>query len=56
MGEMLAVEAKLRNLDFRMCIKALEDEFVVHGSIEDIKEKYGFTPEQIALDIERMLK
>ena len=56
MGEMLAGEAKLRNLDFKMCIKALEDEFVVHGSIEDIKDKYGFTPEQVALQVERMLK
>ncbi len=56
MGEMLAGEAKLRNLDFKMQIKAVEDEFVVHGSISDLNTRYGFTAEQIASDIERMLK
>lgn len=56
MGEMLAGEAKLRNLDFKMQIKAMEDEFIEHGSISDLNEKYGFTAEQIASDIERMLK
>lgn len=56
MGEMLAGEAKLRNLDFKMQIRAIEDEFVVHGSIFDLNMKYGFTAEKIATDIERMLK
>lgn len=56
MGEMLAAEAKLRGLDFKMQIKAVEDEFVVHGSILDLNTRYGFTAEQIAFDIERMLK
>lgn len=56
MGEMIAAEAKKRALDFKMQIKALEDEFVTHGSISQINERYGFTAEKIALDIERMLK
>ena len=56
MGEMLAAEAKLRNLDFKMQIKAVEDEFIVHGSIKDINNRYGFTAGQICVDIERMLK
>lgn len=56
MGEMLAAEAKLRNLDFKMNIKAVEDEFITHGSICDINNRYGFTAEQICADIERMLK
>lgn len=56
MGEMLASEAKLSNLDFKMKIKAIEDEFIVHGNICDINSRYGFTPEQICAEIERMLK
>lgn len=56
MGEMIAGEAKLRNLDFKMQIKAIEDEFLEHGSISDLNKKYGFTDQQIASDIERMLK
>ena len=56
MGEMLAGEAKLRDLDFKMQIKAVDDEFVEHGSISDLNMKYGFTAQQIACDIERMLK
>ena len=55
MGEMIASEIKLRNMDIKMQIKAIEDEFVVHGSISDLNKKYGFTPEQISDDIERML-
>lgn len=56
MGEMIASEAKNRNLDFKMKIKAIEDEFITHGSISQINELYGFTSEKIAQDIERMLK
>lgn len=56
MGEMLAGEAKLRGLNFKMQIKAIEDEFVVHGGIAEINKRYGFTAEQISSDIERMLK
>lgn len=56
MGEMIASEAKLRNLSFKMKIKAIEDEFIKHGTIAELNEIYGFTPEKIAEDIERMLK
>ncbi len=56
MGEMLAGEAKLRNMEFKMQIKAVDDEFITHGTISQINELYGFTPEKIAEDIERMLK
>jgi len=56
MGEMLAGEAKLRGLGFKMSIKAIDDEYVTHGSITELNERYGFTAEQIASDIERMLK
>ena len=56
MGEMLASEAKMRGHDFKMKMKAVEDEFVTHGSMKEIGERYGFTAERIALDIERMLK
>jgi len=56
MGEMLAAEAKMRGYDFTMKIKAVEDEFVTHGSMKEIGERYGFNAERIALDIERMLK
>ena len=56
MGEMLAGEAKLRGLNFKMNIKAIEDEFIKHGNIGEINEFYGFTPDRVASDIERMLK
>lgn len=56
MGEMIASEIKLRGLDIKIQIKAINDEYITHASISDLNEKYGFTPEQIALDIERMLK
>lgn len=56
MGEMVASEAKLRNLDFNMKIKAVQDEFVTHGTITELNDFYGFTAEKIALDVERMLK
>ncbi len=56
MGEMIAAEAALRNLKFSVQIKAVEDCFVQHGSIKDIKNLYGFTTEKISGDIERMLK
>lgn len=55
MGEMIASESKFRNIDIKIQIKAIEDEFVVHASISDLNKKYGFTPEQISEDIERML-
>ena len=56
MGEMVSSEAKLRNIQFNMKIKAVEDEFVTHGTIAELNEFYGFTAEKIALDVERMLK
>ena len=56
MGEMVAAEAKLRNLQFNMNVKAVDDEFVTHGTIAQLNEFYGFTAEKIALDVERMLK
>ncbi len=55
MGEMIAGELKLRNLDVKMKIKAIDDEFVVHGAISELNKKYGFTEEQLADEIERML-
>ncbi len=56
MGEMIAAELKLRSFDIKMQIKAINDEYITHASISGLNEKYGYTPEQIALDIERMLK
>ncbi len=56
MGEMVAAEAKIRNLKFNLKIKAVDDEFVTHGTISELNEFYGFTAEKIALDVERMLK
>lgn len=54
-GEMISTEAKLRNLGFAIQLKAIDDKFVTHGSIDEISRYYGFTPNQIANDIERML-
>lgn len=56
MGEMIASELKLRGFNIKMKIKAIDDEYITHASISDLNEKYGYTPEQIASDIERMLK
>ncbi len=56
MGEMIASELKIRGFDIKMQIKAIDDEYITHAEISDLNEKYGYTPEQIALDIERMLK
>ena len=56
MGEMVAAEAKIRGLSFKMSIKAIEDKFIEHATISQLNEIYGFTPVQIAEDIERMLK
>lgn len=56
MGEMVATEAKLRNISLNMKIKAVDDTFITHGTISQLNELYGFTPEKIAEDIERMLK
>lgn len=56
MGELVASEAKIRNLGFNMKIKAIEDEFVTHGTIAELNDFYGFSAEKIALDVERMLK
>ncbi len=56
MGEMIASELRLRSIDVKMQIKAIDDEYITHASISDLNEKYGYTPEQIASDIERMLK
>ncbi len=56
MGEMIASEAALRNADFKIQIKAIDDEFVEHGSIKALNDLYGFSAEKISGDIERMLK
>ena len=56
MGEMIASEAALSALQLKIYIKAIDDEFVTHGSIKDINNLYGFTAEKISGDIERMLK
>lgn len=55
MGEMVASRAKERALDFKLKIKAIDEEFVPHASIQVLKERYGFLPEQIAKDAERVL-
>ncbi len=55
MGEMLSSYAKESLEPFKVKIKAIEDTFVSHGTISELNEKYGFTAEKIALDIERML-
>ena len=55
MGEMLSSYAKESSEPFKVKIKAIEDTFIPHGSISELNEKYGFTAEKIALDIERML-
>lgn len=54
-GEMLSSYAKVSAQPFKVKIKAIEDTFVPHGSIGELNEKYAFTAEKIALDIERML-
>ena len=53
---MIATEAALRGAQLKIHIKAIDDEFVAHGSIKDINNLYGFTAEKISGDIERMLK
>lgn len=55
-GEMVACEAKLRGIAAEIKIKAIDDEFIQHASLSALREKFGFLPEQIALDAERMLK
>lgn len=54
MGEMLLAEAKIRKMDFDIKIHSIPDEFVPHASEEELMNKYAFTPEKIAEDIERM--
>ena len=56
MGEMIAGEAALRNINPKIQIKAIDDEFIEHGSIRALNNLYGFSAEKIACDIERMLK
>lgn len=56
MGEMIVCEAKRRNIDLKIEVKAIEDKFVQHASLGVLRENLGFLPEQIALDAERMLK
>lgn len=56
MGEMIASELKSRGFEINMQIKAIDDEYITHASISDLNEKYGYTPEHIAWDIERMLE
>lgn len=56
MGEAIAAEAKLRSLDFDMEIRAIDDEFVPHGTLDELNKKFRMLPLQIAEDIERMLE
>ncbi len=56
MGEMIAAEVAVRNLNIKLEIKAIEDKFVKHGSIDELCDIYGFTAEKISGEIERMLK
>ena len=53
---MIAAEAKVRNMSFKAYIKAIEDEFIPHGSISELNEKYGFTPQSVASEIERVFE
>ena len=52
----ITTDTGLKEIKRREKIKAIDDEYITHASISDLNEKYGYTPEQIALDIERMLK
>ena len=54
MGEMLAAEAQKRKMNFDVFLRAVPDEFVFHATDSELREKYGFTPEKIAQDVERM--
>ncbi len=54
MGEMLAAEAQKRKMNFDVILRAVPDEFVSHATDSELREKYGFTPEKIAQDVERM--
>ena len=56
MGEMILSELKIRNIDIKAGVKAIDDEFITHASISDLNEMYGYTPKKIAKDIERMLE
>ena len=55
MGEMLIGKLAERGINIKTKIKAVDDEFITHGSIAEINRKYGFTPENIADEVERML-
>ncbi len=55
-GEMICTQMGLRQIDCTIKIKAIEDEFIKHGTISELNDYYGFTPEKISEDIERMLK
>ena len=56
MGEMIAGEIALRNMDAKIHIRAIDDEFIEHGSIKALNDIYGFSSDKISEDIERMLK
>ena len=56
MGEMILSELKIRNIDIKAGVKAIDDEFITHASISDLNEMYGYTPQKIAKEIERMLE
>jgi len=56
MGEMIAGKLAERNINIKIKIKAVDDEFITHGSIAEINHKYGFVPENIADEVERMLQ
>lgn len=54
MGEMLASETQKRKMNPDVFLRAVPDEFVSHATDDELRERYGFTPEKIAQDIERM--
>ncbi len=56
MGEMIAGEAARRGLKLKIRMRAVDDCFVTHACMDDIEQMYGYTPIQIANDIERMIK
>lgn len=39
-----------------LCIRAIENRFPAHGSNDDLFREFGFLPEQIASDLERMVQ
>ena len=54
MGEMLSSEALKRRMNLNIFLRAVPDKFISHATDGELRENYGFTPEKIAQDVERM--